>query len=108
MINFSNAAIKRIGAARAILEAVKAEQTKDGASGISEDMKMEFGYYVDLLRHDGFIRQINVTDDAFQYRITWKGIAFLDLLKIYDDVKETEPPDSLKAFIIQQMLFSFH
>ena len=101
---------KRISSAKVILDIVKAGQTTDGSPDFSPEMKAEFGNFINVLCESEFIRKADVPDNAFPYRLTWKGLCFLDTLNVLAQMTEnfTRATNSPQEFSAQLAAFSFH
>ena len=66
----------------------------------------EFTYFANKLSQNGFIERVEVPDDegVKAYRITWKGLCFMDLYEIA--IRHSN--DSLEALVADIALASFH
>jgi len=74
----TGAAFRRINNAREILEFVRNRQAVDGSPDYPDGMVEEFDAMIPLLCEAGLVREIDVTEGGFRFRITWKGLCFLD------------------------------
>jgi hypothetical protein len=88
------AAFERICKARKLLEMFKIRQTVHGMpdypAGVRDDADELVHHFISA----GFLREIPVTEGGLRFRITWKGLCFLDTAYLLDHVmKDTENPD---------------
>jgi len=100
--------IKRISAARELLLAVQNKQSTDGALDFPQDLTEEYGSHLNVLCTNGFIRKCDVPDGGFPYRITWKGLCFLDICTLHEQVANEHAPNSPQGVMVQVAMFSFH
>jgi hypothetical protein len=101
------AAIARLGEAKAILEQIKQWQDVDGQSDFPYGALQKYDDYTKLFCDAGFLREVKVTEGGLRFRITWKGLCFLDVIDLFDRVSSQKFTDeeALPAIIAA---FSFH
>lgn len=99
---------KRIATAMALLSSIKDHQEKDGAPALPPDMMQEFGSYINLLCEAGLLRKIDVPENALPYRITWKGLCFIDTAKWQQKLSEHYAFESVPGIVAWSCLVSFH
>ena len=87
-------------------EIVEGEPTSFVPEGISDkNLAKEFAYFGNKLAQNGFMERVEVPgcEGVKAYRITWKGLCFLDLYEI-----AARPcSDSLEALVADIALASF-
>ena len=98
------AATKRISIACVILKIIKEKEAVDGTPDLSEKDKVLYSNEIKLLCDAGFLREIPVTEGGLPYRITWKGLSFLDTFELFNQA----PSDPIAWYIAQLVMFSFH
>ncbi|MCL2744798.1 MAG: hypothetical protein FWE67_13200 [Planctomycetaceae bacterium] len=88
----TQAAFARINTAREILEIVRTRQAVQGSADYPDGVVEEFDAMIPLLCEAGLAREIDATEGAFRFRITWKGLCFLDtayiLAESFDSIKD--------------------
>lgn len=108
MIKPSDATIHRISTAYALLIKIKKGQTIDGMSDLPHETMINYGSDIQQLLDAGFVRKINISEGGLPYRITWKGLSFIDTYELLSQVRVNLPPDSIQAAIAWLSVVSFH
>ena len=103
-------AIQRISAAKVVLDYVKTKQSQDWIPDFEPDMKEEYSCLINFLCEAGFIRKAEIPDNAFPYRITWKGLCFIDTANELEQISKnnTYYHESIQDFMIKLAALSFH
>jgi len=105
-----DAAFIRIGAAKGVLLQIKKWQAVDGAPDFPPTIGMDAKDYLKLLCDAGFIRRVKTKEGGFPYRITWKGLCFLDTHAVLDclGTDKTNVGNSVQDVLVALAAFSFH
>ena len=71
-----------------------------------KNLAKEFTYFANKLSQNGFLERVEIPgcEGVKAYRITWKGLCFLDLYEI----AARHTSDSLEALVADIALASFH
>jgi len=85
-------ALNRIRRAYKVLQQI---QMPDGAPTFPHGGQPALDDYVSLLLEAGFIRKVDVPNDALQYRVTWKGLSFLDTVALWKQIEQNETADTI-------------
>ena len=75
---------RRIQTSTLILQQIKERQFEHGESNPGHFVLTESKYCIELLCGAGFLREIPITEGGLRFRITWKGLCFLDAVELYE------------------------
>jgi len=90
---------RRILTAREILEVIRKQQTVHGSPDFPDGISEEADAMIPLLCEAGLAREINVTEGGFRFRITWKGLCFLDTAYLLDDTIKSNDERDIRVLI---------
>lgn len=103
---------QRLNAAASVLLRIKTLQERDTAPDLPQEEKDEFGCRISLLYEAGLIRKTNASDGVpegmLPYRITWKGLAFIDTFLWLDRSLKIHAPNSIQNDLAWLAALSFH
>jgi len=105
----TDAAYARINTAREILEVIRKQQAVDGSPDFPDGISEEADAMMPLLCEAGLIREITVTEGGFRFRITWKGLCFLDTAYFFAAAhKFIEDDQDARVWIATLAATTFH
>lgn len=98
----------RLPVTRGVLEYVRDEALKEVAKDMSPKDKESFDKYIPLLIDAHFIREIPVSENGLPYRITWKGLSFLETYSLFDEQNVNANAKSPLSILLYAALLSYY